>query len=73
MIIGQWYRRGSGLVQYSPSFPRGGQGLVQNVEVFDNDPGVTMTVFIEHKNTEDRPLALPTPSGPSFGFARPSL
>jgi hypothetical protein len=67
MIIGQWYRRGSGLVQFSPSFPRGGQGLIQNVEVFDNDPGVTMTLFIEHKNTEDTAF-LPFGSIPAMGL-----
>ncbi len=31
---------------------------MQNVEVLDNDPGVTMTVRIEHKNTEDTAFAL---------------
>lgn len=58
MIVGQWYRRGSGGVQYGPTFPRGGLGIVPTAEVFDNDPGVTMSIRIEHKNKSDVSFAL---------------
>ncbi len=51
--IGDNYRRGNGAARYSPTFSRGGLGANFSCEVFDNDPGVTMTITIEHKNSED--------------------
>ena len=52
-FIGDNYRRGNGNPRYSPTFPRGGLGAQFACEVFDNDPGVTMTIAIQHKNIED--------------------
>lgn len=52
-IIGEYFRRFSGITQYSPTFSRGGNAAVFNVEVFDVDSGVTITVTVQHKNVED--------------------
>jgi len=52
-FIGDNYRRGNGNPRYSPTFPRGGLGALFACDVLDNDPGVTMTVGIEHKNHDD--------------------
>ena len=54
MPIGQYIRKLSGLDQYSPPFPRGGQGVVVTVEVF-SVPGGTrfLQLGVEHKNEVD--------------------
>lgn len=52
-FIGDNYRRGNGAPRYSPTFLRGGLGAQFAAEVFDNDPGVTMSIAIQHKNHED--------------------
>lgn len=38
--------------------------MVQNVEVFDNDPGVTLSMRIEHENVEDTAFVLLGTLGP---------
>jgi hypothetical protein len=53
MIVGQYYRRNGGGTQHRPTSPRGGLGSVPICEVFDNDRGVTMSIRVERKNTED--------------------
>jgi len=53
MIVGQYYRRNGGGIQYSPTFARGGLGIIVAAEVFDNDAGTTMSIRVEHKNSED--------------------
>ena len=52
-FIGDNYRRGNGAPRYSPTFSRGGLGAQFAAEVFDNDPGVTMSIAIQHKNHDD--------------------
>jgi hypothetical protein len=52
-LIGEYHRRFSGGQQFSPTFPRGGNAAVFGVEVFDTDPGVTLTAVVQHKNIED--------------------
>jgi len=52
-FIGDNYRRGNGNPRFSPTFSRGGLGALFACEVFDNDPGVTMSIAIQHKNHED--------------------
>ena len=52
-FIGDNYRRGNGSARFSPTFGRGGLGAQFACEVFDNDPGVTMSIAIQHKNHDD--------------------
>jgi hypothetical protein len=53
-IIGQYIQRLTGLTQYSPPFPRGGQGALLSIDVFDVVGGtVRLDVSIEHKNEAD--------------------
>lgn len=52
-FIGDNYRRGNGNPRLGPTFPRGGLGAQFACEVFDNDPGVTMSIAIQHKNHDD--------------------
>ncbi len=52
-FIGDNRRRGNGNPRYSPTFPRGGLGAQFAAEVFDNDPGVTMSIAIQRKNHDE--------------------
>ena len=52
-IVGEYFRRFGGGPQYSPTFMRGGNAAVFAFEGLAVDPGVTMSIDIEHKNEDD--------------------
>ena len=53
-IIGQYIQRLTGLDQFSPPFPRGGQSVLVTVEVFSVPGGpIRLNVVLQHKNEED--------------------
>jgi hypothetical protein len=54
MLIGTYVAKLTGLTQYSPIFPRGGQGALFSVDVLDvPGGGASLTIALEHKNVED--------------------
>lgn len=54
MLIGQYVQRLSGLSQFSPPFPRGGQGILLAVDVLSAPGGgKALVVAVEHKDAED--------------------
>lgn len=53
MLIGQYIKRLTGLNQFSPPFPRGGQGVVIAIDVLDAPANSSLAVDVEHKNLED--------------------
>ena len=54
MLIGQYIRKLSGLDQFGPPFPRGGQGVLLTVDVLDVPGGPRfLNVGVQHKNEED--------------------
>jgi hypothetical protein len=52
-IIGFYYRKGTGVPQYSPTFPRGGNAALFAVEILDVDPSSDLDAVIQHKNVDD--------------------
>jgi hypothetical protein len=65
MIVGRYIQRLSGLVQYSPPFPRGGQYMLLTLEVFAIIGGALtrMDVIVEHKNLADTSWSQVFPPG----------
>ena len=54
MLIGQYIQKLSGLTQFSPPFPRGGQGALFAIEVLSAPGGArSLDVFVQHKNEQD--------------------
>ena len=53
VLIGGYYRRGTGATQYSPPFGRGGNAALFSCEILDCDASTSLTVVIQHKNAED--------------------
>jgi hypothetical protein len=53
VLVGGYYRKGTGVTQYSPTFGRGGNAALFSVEILDCDGSTSLTVVIEHKNEED--------------------
>ena len=54
MLIGEYITKLSGLTQYSPIFPRGGQGVNLAADVLDVPAaGPALLITVEHKNSDD--------------------
>ncbi len=53
VLVGGYYRKGTGATQYSPTFGRGGNAALFSCEILDCDASTSLTVVIEHKNEED--------------------
>jgi hypothetical protein len=54
MKIGDYIMKLTGATQYSPIFPRGGQGANFSVDVLDVPGGsAALTMTAEHKNSDD--------------------
>jgi hypothetical protein len=54
MQKGFYVIRGSGAAQLSPPFPRGGQGIALNADIFDvPGGGVALQIDVLHKNLAD--------------------
>ncbi len=52
VLVGGYYRRGTGATQYSPAFPRGGLPAVLAVEVFALISGASLDVAVQYKNAD---------------------
>ncbi len=54
MLIGRYIQKLSGLTQFSPPFPRGGQGALFSLEILSAPGGArSLDVFVQHKNQQD--------------------
>ena len=54
-LIGQYFLKGDGLTQYSPTFPRGGLAallVIQALQRVGSTPP-SLAVTVEHKNSDD--------------------
>ena len=54
MLVGNYFLRGDGSTQYSPTFPRGGLAASFRVQALQRiGTSASLTVTVEHKNRED--------------------